>query len=395
MTDLVLAFVLLAAAAGAAWLLADLRTVPLPPARPVEPAPPGRPTGGRPQVSVVIPARDEAATLPEVLRCLRVSEVVAEVVVVDDGSRDETAALARAGGAVVVPAGAPPAGWTGKAWACGVGARSTGGELLLFLDADTMLAPAALRGLLDVRARHGGLVSVQPYHAVERPYEQLSAYFNAVALLASGAFARRPGRPGRAMAFGPCLVTSRADYERVGGHATVRADVLDDVRLAAAYERAGLPVRCLAGGVGARMRSYPGGLRQLMAGWTKNVASGAGATARGPLLGAVLWLSAHHAAAVGAVLAVVAATTGWGASLSYGSGLLWAAGWLLAAAQLRWVLRRAGSFRWWTWMLFPVPLAVFDVVFARSLVRTVVHRSVRWRGREVDLRGRGPAEDGA
>jgi 4,4'-diaponeurosporenoate glycosyltransferase len=60
---------------------------------------------------------------------------------------------------------------------------------------------------------------------------------------------------------------------------------------------------------------------------------------------------------------------------------------VLVAGHLRAVLHRAGTFRWWTWALFPVPLLAFDVVFARSAARTIVRRSVRWRGREVDLRG--------
>ena len=58
-------------------------------------------------------------------------------------------------------------------------------------------APDALAGLLELHDRHGGLVSVQPYHRVLRPYEQLSAYFNVVSLMASAAFTRRPVRHGR------------------------------------------------------------------------------------------------------------------------------------------------------------------------------------------------------
>ncbi len=383
MAEVPLAAVLLAALAGAWWLLRDFRTVPVVSEHRDRAA----------SVSVVIPARDEEATLPALLESLRRLTVgVAEIVVVDDGSRDATATVARDAGATVVPAGAPPPGWTGKAWACHAGARATSGDLLLFLDADTRLAPDALAGMLQLHDGHGGLVSVQPSHHVVRPYEQLSSYFNVVSLLASAAFAARPAR--RPMAFGPCLLTSRADYERAGGHAAVRGEILDDVELAAAYHRAGLPVRCAVGGRSIRMRSYPGGVRQMADGWTKNFASGASATAPEAAIPTVLWVCAHHAVAVGAALALVEASTGWGASLTHAHPALWAVGWVAIAWQLRSILRRIGSFRWWTWALFPVPLLAFDVLFAISAAHTVVRRSVRWRGREVDLRRRGSAEGG-
>ena len=377
-SDLVVVLLLLAAAVVPLWLLRDLRTIP--------PAP--RSAAAR-AVSVIVPARDEERTLPTLLASLD-SLPVAEVVVVDDSSSDDTSAVAVAAGArVVVAARARPAGWTGKAWACHTGAEATSGDLLLFLDADTVLSPGAIDGLLLLHRSHGGLVSVQPHHRVVRAHEQLSAYFNAVALLASAAFTGRPTT--RPMAFGPCLLTSRDDYERAGGHRAVRGEILDDVRLARAYDRAGLPVTCVAGGGSISMRSYPDGLAQLVAGWTKNIASGASAASPLASLATVLWICAHHVVAVGALTAVSGVATG----RADASALLWALAWLVAALQLRSVLRAAGTFRWWTWALFPLPLLAFDLVFARSALLTVVRRSVRWRGRPVDLRSQRAAREAA
>ncbi|WGL52608.1 glycosyltransferase [Nocardioides sp. BP30] len=368
------ALVVLGLAAGV-WLARDLRALPRDRADRVDRVDRAAHPDVRP-VSVIIPARDEEASLPAVLRAVgALRPAPGEVVVVDDGSRDRTAEVARAGGARVVAPGEPPPGWTGKAWACHVGAAQACGELLLFLDADTVLAPDALSALLEARDRAGGLVSVQPFHTVSRPYEQLSAYFNAVSVLASGSFRRRP--TGRAMAFGPCLLTSRADYERAGGHAAVRGEVLDDARLARAYQQAGLPVWCATGARAVTMRSYPGGLRELIGGWTKNVASGAADAPPGPAVATVAWIGVHHAVAVGAATALVD-HDGWEP---------WALAWVLVAGQLGWLLRRLGSFRWWTWVLFPLPLAFFDLVFVRSLVSTALRRSVRWRGRAVRVGG--------
>lgn len=360
------------------WQLADLREVRSGPAsaeRTVD-------------VSIVIPARNEATRLPPLLASLQtLTTRPAEIVVVDDHSDDGTAEIAAAGGATVLSSAELPAGWTGKAWACHQGAAATTGTTLLFLDADTVLAPQALEGLLALHREYGGLVSVQPFHHVEKAYEQLSCYFNVVSLMGSGAFARRPSR--RPMAFGPCLITSRTDYERAGGHAVVRAEILDDARLAAAYDRAGLAVRCATGGRALRMRMYPGGPRQLAEGWTKNIASGAGQADPRSSAAAAVWVAAHCAVAVGAVTAVIGSPTSWG------TPVLWVAGWIAVALQLMLILRRIGLFRWWTWVVFPVPLLAFGILFARSMILTHVRRSVRWRGRSIGLPGLRPSrEDG-
>ena len=362
--------VLLAALVLGGRQLAELREVRL--------RSPGR--HGTADVAVVIPARNEATRLPALLASLQaLTTRPAEIVVVDDHSEDHTAETARAAGATVLASGELPLGWTGKAWACHQGAHATTASTLMFLDADTALAPEALDGLIELQREHGGLVSIQPYHRVDKAYEQLSSYFNVVSLMGSGAFARRP--PARPMAFGPCLVTSRADYDRVGGHSVVRAEILDDAQLAAAFDRAGLPVRCGTGGRALSMRMYPGGPRQLAEGWTKNIASGAGQADPRSAAAAAVWVAAHCAVATGAVSAAV------GAPAAGGTPVLWAVGWILVAVQLKLLLRRIGSFRWWTWILFPVPLLAFGVLFARSVVLTHVRRSVRWRGRSIGLPG--------
>lgn len=337
-------------------------------------------------VSVIVPARDEEPTLPILLRSLQgACSGPVEVIVVDDGSTDATAELAVRAGAGVLTAGALPAGWLGKPWACQRGADAAAGDVLVFLDADVELAPGALDrvlGELDVR---GGLVSVQPYHLTERWYEEMSAYFNAVSVMGVGAFTpvRRVAPAG---AFGPCLATTTDDYRAVGGHAAVRGQVLDDVSLARRYRASGLPVSCLAGRGAVRFRMYPRGIAQLVEGWTKNIALGAVGTKRWAAAGAALWVAGTAAVAT----ATLAGLARW---VGGGPVPWWAlAGWLVVAVQLRWILRRLGSFRWWTCVAFVVPLAAFVAIFVRSVVLTAVRRRVRWRGRVVEL-GRSPGAE--
>ncbi len=91
----------------------------------------------QPVCSVVIPARNEAATVGQVVRgvCSLGSDAVAEVLVVDDGSSDATAMVARLAGARVVSATAGP----GKGQAMWTGVAEAIGDIVVFCDAD--LAP--------------------------------------------------------------------------------------------------------------------------------------------------------------------------------------------------------------------------------------------------------------
>lgn len=320
---------------------------------------PGRTTGDRP--AIVIPARNEADNLGRLLPSL--AGVNAEVIVVDDGSADATAEVARAHGAMVVDPGEPDPGWTGKAWACAAGARATSARRLVFLDADVVVEPGGLDRVLAEHDAAGGLVSVQPWHAVERPYEQLSAFFNLIAMMSVDAFTPGGRRVPPTGAFGPCLVIDRVDYEAAGGHGdeSVRGAVLDDVALARAVQRTGRPVTVFGGRGALRFRMYPHGLGSLIEGWTKNFAGGAAGTRPLTLVLVVVWMSGLIGSAVDLEPVLYAAF----------------------ALQLAVLLRRVGRFSPLTALLYPIPLALFVGVFLRSVVLTFVRREVAWRGRRV------------
>lgn len=195
--------------------------------------------GGR--LSVIIPARNEEGSLGNLLAGLSRDRLEhSEIIVVDDQSSDATASLAGdVAGVSVLAAGERPEGWTGKSWACHVGAAAASGDVLCFLDADVRLAPGALASVFATHQRLGGLVSVQPWHATVHPYEQLSAIFGVVALMGAGTGAHLHNP----CAFGPLLMTSAAAYRSVGGHAAARAEVVEDVALGSLYKADGRSLR--------------------------------------------------------------------------------------------------------------------------------------------------------
>lgn len=307
--------------------------------------------GGRP-VSVVIPARNEERRLPRLLRALA-DDPPHEVIVVDDGSTDATSALALDAGATVL-ASEPPEGWTGKSWACHRGAEAATGDVVVFLDADTEPRPGFVDRLAAEAARARGLVSVQPHHRIEALYERLSATCALVAVLGAGT-GERP------VAFGPAVAAPLDVYREVGGHRQAAGAVAEDLALASAFARAGVPVRAfLDDGTGVTARMYPEGLRQLAEGWTKNLASGAGHVP--------WWRSALVAAWVTGSLSALAL-----GPLAYA----------LVAVQHAVLLRRVGRFGLATSLLWPLPMLAFVTFFAVSAVNRLSGREVSWRGRAV------------
>ena len=323
-------------------------------------------------VAVVVPARNEAETLPLLLGDVaRQTQPPDEIVVVDDGSEDSTVAVAEAGGATVLTAGPLPEGWAGKPWACWTGSQATTAARLVFLDADVRLAPDALARLVATHDRTGGLLSVPPAHIVGRRIEALSLVPNIVTMAGTGVFG--PGRAAATVAFGPCLVCHHHEYVAVGGHAAVRAAVAEDAALAERFRAHGLPVTIRAGRDAVTFRMYPHGVRPLLEGWTKNLAVGAGAAPR--------YAAGLTAAWVGAMLASPALMAGLGSPVA--ALALYAA----LAGQVAWMARRLGRFGAWPVLLYPLVTAVFVALFAWSVVRVHLRHSVAWRGRRIAVGG--------
>ena len=311
-------------------------------------------------LSIIIPARDEEANLARLLRSLRPAESAAQIIVVDDASADRTADVAREQGATVVVSKPLPEGWRGKTWACFQGADAATGSWLLFLDADTWVEPGGLERIVEVAGE--GVLSIVPFHAIERPYEQLSLFFNLVMSAGTGAFTLWHDRT-RGL-FGQCLLISAQDYRRAGGHETVRGRILENFWLSSHLRSIGIPIRAITGQGTLSFRMYPSGLGDLIAGWTKGFASGARQTARPELLLIVAFLS-------GMVPATMAIVLGWSGAAVY----------VLYAVQIFLFARRIGRFRLWTCLLFPLPLIFYFVVFFMSVLRS--GRSVSWKGRTI------------
>jgi chlorobactene glucosyltransferase len=236
-----------------------------------------------PLVSVIVPARNEA---PNIERCVRsilsTTYPRLELFVIDDSSTDGTAELARKAAdrdrrARIVTNSALPEGWFGKQWACTTGAKIANGDILQFTDADTVHSPDLVTQSVNAIERtHADLFSVAGRQELGGFWERViqPQIFSILSMRYGGTESvNNSPRVSDKIANGQCIFVRRAAYDAVGGHASVRTSVAEDLMLAQKFFAARKRVILMLGVNQLSTRMYAS-LRDIIAGWRKNVFAG-------------------------------------------------------------------------------------------------------------------------
>lgn len=226
-----------------------------------------------PPTEAFVPARDEVSVIGPCVEGL-LSQGLAAVTVIDDGSTDGTGAvLASFAERVRVLSGSGPGpGECGKpaALRSAVAAAAPSAEWLLFADADVVLAPGAVAGLHAIRGE-ADLVSVLPRVELGTAIEKI--VMPAVGAVVVGRYPpSKVADPRSEVAFanGQVILVRRSLYERIGGHGAVIEEILEDVRLARIAKRAGGRLLIADGRDIARTRMYER-WDEIVEGWSKNL----------------------------------------------------------------------------------------------------------------------------
>ena len=193
-------------------------------------------------ITVLIPARNEAAVIERTLRALHSQGSGFSTLLIDDQSSDGTARLARCSlvpGITVVDGIPLPPGWTGKLWALEQGWRKVETKLVLLLDADVELRPGMLAAL---RRKIGGLdlVSVMAQLRMQTFWERMlvPAFVYFFKLIYPFRLGNDP-RTRLGVAAGGCMLIRSAALKKIGGFEPLRTAIIDDCSLAKKIKEAG------------------------------------------------------------------------------------------------------------------------------------------------------------
>ncbi|PHK95795.1 glycosyl transferase [Pseudoroseomonas rhizosphaerae] len=321
-------------------------------------------------VSILVPARDEAANIAACVQAALASEGVAvEVLVMDDGSQDGTAAIVRDlmrqdRRLRLLPAPPLPPGWTGKVHACARLAEAARGTHLLFIDADVRLAPHAAAAMAAHAEDHEiALVTGVPRQEIGSLGEALTV--PAINLMMLG-YLPGGGRAGSrraslAAACGQLVLVQAAAYAAVGGHGAEPGILHDGLALARRLRGGGFRTEVVDGAPLARCRMYRG-FREGWDGFLKNAREGM-ATPLGLPVWTVLLAGAH--------------LLPW-LLLPFTPAALPA---LLLSLGLRAAITARMRELWWTVPLHPATVAVALAIQWTALLGGWLGRRPAWKGR--------------
>jgi chlorobactene glucosyltransferase len=345
-----------------------------------------------PAVSIIVPARNEADIIDDSARAFLAQDYPDfELIVVNDRSTDRTAEIVQQIAKtdprlILINGEEPPAGWLGKPWALHQGAAVARGEFFLFVDADLIYAPAAVRAAMASLLKHdAGSLSWYPRMVMKGFWENILMPCLAVVgfMEIPTWLANRSRSPQLGIGGGPGTLLSRQLYFQTGGHESLKNAIIDDVGLVRQVRRAGHRSLILLADDLSSLRMYRG-LREVIEGFTKNSSivfdNNVPVIAVMLVLGVLVHIWPYALALAGLIHWLRGMPIGMVATIGIATVVLITISRLVLFVWLRYRLDNA---------IFGHPLmfATILYVLARSAWKVAIRGEVTWRGRTYSTSG--------
>lgn len=340
-----------------------------------------------PLVSICIPARNEEAIIERcVTSALKQDYMNFEVLVLDDNSIDGTTQILEKLSGIInnlhyIKGKPKPENWLGKPWVCHQLSKHAGGEYLVFIDADVWLEEQAINKAISV-LQHSATITVWPKQHLKTFWEKMiipMIYYGLYSLLPAKYVEKDPRwipqslrakmAPKFAAACGQFIAFNRSAYDKIGGHTSVKAEIVEDVKLSRTIKRHGLSITMYDGLDTVNCRMYNShteifeGLRKnFFAGFSKNV----------PLF--LLMAALHFIVFVAPFLFLIVGD----AQIQIFAGILIGVFYLQ-----RWLLDLRFGWNPFISLFQPITILWFEVLGIRCLWDHFTGRKTNWKGREV------------
>jgi glycosyltransferase involved in cell wall biosynthesis len=329
---------------------------------------------GSPSITVIVPARNEAADIAATLHSLLAQDYPnLQIIAIDDRSNDSTGSIIDAIAAQhpdrlrALHVSELPSGWLGKTHAMALAARQAPTDYLLFTDADVIFHPTAIRlSLANAVATNADHLVTFPTTIIKRWDEAaILGFFQILGLWAARPWRISDPKATRdALGVGAFNLLRRSAYLEIGGFESLRMEIVEDIGIARRIKRAGLAQRIVYGRglVSFHWASGASGLVRVM---TKNLFSAFGFSIRLTLLGCLWFLIFCVAPAVGLCFAPTRIPSA------------------IALAAVAWLYRlmsRHSGISIWNALFFPFSALVFVFAVLRSTLTTLKQGGVIWRG---------------
>ncbi len=229
----------------------------------------GNPEPLRPQpiVSILVPARNEEGNIKQCLQSLVDQNYEAlEILVLDDRSTDKTAKIIKdvssSSAKIKFLEGTPlPKGWVGKNWACHQLSKQATGELILFIDADTILSQGSVLAAVTAHQKKDvDLLTIIPHRTASCLTERLMFPLMDWALFCwiPMKLAHKIQTPHLSATFGQFMLFNSASYRKIGGHEKIFDNPLDDFALGRLIMKRGLTWALIGGSTDISVLPYKG-----------------------------------------------------------------------------------------------------------------------------------------
>ncbi|MCF7599933.1 glycosyltransferase family 2 protein [Staphylococcus pasteuri] len=336
--------------------------------------------GSNPIITIIIPARNEAHRLPQLLESLLTQTGNFKVIVMDDGSTDDTVNVAKAYQVEVHQVQySIEDKWRGKSRVCYEGMKYCNSKLVMFVDADVVFENNEVIEKLIHTYHHQddkGLLSIQPYHKTRNTYESLSAIFNLMTVVGMNHFSSLKKQKDNNIAFGPILLTNIDDYLATNGHLNVEHSIIEGFAIGQAYQQLNLPVTLYEGKGNIHFRMYEEGLNALVKGWTKHLSVGANQTESRIIFAIMIWLFGSIMTSLGIIFSCIYKPISKFKMLTL---------YFIYTIQFIQLHRRVGNFSRILLCLHPLLFLFFCSIFGKSLWHTYILKKVEWKGRHFDI----------